>query len=54
MAQGCGEELQQQVGLPAVGAVVEEREDDGLQEICCLVLGHQEDELGQVEGLGLG
>lgn len=53
MAQRGGEELQQQVGLPAVGAVVEQGEDDRLHEESCFILGHQEDQLGQVQRLSL-
>ena len=51
--QGGPEQLEQQVLLALVGAVVEEGEDDGLHELGGFALRHLEDELGQVGGVGL-
>ena len=53
VAQGSGEELEHEVGLSAVGAIVEEGEDDSLHEAGGLVLGHEEDQLCQVLRLRL-
>ena len=46
--QGGLEEFQQQVLLPLVGRVVVQGEDHRVHELGGLVLGHLEDELGQV------
>ena len=53
LLQGRLEELQQQVLLALVGGVVVQREDHRVHELGGLVLGHLEDELGQVGGVGL-
>lgn len=48
VAKGSCEELQQQICLSTVRAIVKESEDDRLHETCALILWHQEYELGQV------
>ena len=53
LLQGSLEELQQQVLLALVGGVVVQREDHRVHELGRLVLGHLEDELSQVGGVGL-
>lgn len=53
LLQGRLEELQQQIPLPRVGGVAVQREDDGLQEGGGFVLGHLEQQPGQVGGLRL-
>lgn len=53
LLQRCLEELEQQESLPWGGRVVVEREDHRLHELSGLVLGHLEDEPGQVHGLRL-
>lgn len=47
------EELEQQVLLPLVGGVVVQREDHRVHELGGFILGHLEDELGQVGRVGL-
>ena len=39
--------------LPVVLSIVEHSQYDVLHESVCLVLGHLEDELGKVDGVGL-
>ena len=53
LLQGGLEELQQQVLLALVGGVVVQREDHRVHELGRLVLGHLEDQLGQVRWVGL-
>lgn len=47
------EELEQQVLLPLVGGIVVQREDHRVHELCGFILGHLENELGQVGRVGL-
>lgn len=53
VSQRLSEQLQQQEGLPAVGAVVEQTEHQHLQEGGGATLRHQEDQLSQVQRLSL-
>ena len=48
LVQCCLEELEQKVLLPLVGGVVVQGEDDCVHELGGLILGHLEDQLGQV------
>ena len=47
------EELEQKVLLPLVGGVVVQGEDDRVHELGGFILGHLEDQLGQVGGICL-
>lgn len=53
VSQRLSEQLQQQVGFPAVGAVVKQTEHQHLHEGGGATLRHQEDQLSQVQGLSL-
>lgn len=53
VSQRLSEQLQQQEGLPAVGAIVKKAEHQHLHEGRGATLRHQEDQLGQVQGLSL-
>lgn len=53
LLQSCLEEFKQQVFLSLVGGVVVQGEDDRIHKLGGLVLGHLEDQLGQVGWIGL-
>lgn len=53
LLQGRFEELEQQVLLSLVGGVVIQGEDYGVHELCGFILGHLEDQLGEIRGVGL-
>jgi hypothetical protein len=53
LLQGGLEEFEQQVLLSLVGGVVIQGEDHRVHELSGLILGHLEDQLGQVGGVGL-
>lgn len=47
------EQLEQKVGLPAVGGVAVQTENHSLHELGGSVLRHLKDQLGQIDGLSL-
>lgn len=53
LLEGRLEELEQEVLLTLVGGVVVQGEDHSVHELGGLVLGHLEDQLGQVDGVCL-
>ena len=53
VAECLSEQLQQQEGLPAVGAVVKQTKHQHLHEGGGATLRHQEDQLSQVQRLSL-
>ena len=53
LLQGSFEELEQQVLLSLVRGVVIQGEDYRIHELCGFILGHLENQLGQIRGIGL-
>ncbi len=53
LLQSCLEEFEQQVFFSLVRSVVVQGEDHSVHKLCGLVLGHLEDQLGQVGWIGL-